>query len=85
LASRAKIGDHEFIQKPGLDFDHSLGSVLCVQHRDVVDVQAQLNTIAAEIVVRVGLRPSEFEREQVGFNIVVAKSWCLFEAVKCFL
>jgi hypothetical protein len=27
----------------------------------------------------------ELEREQEGVNIVVLKSWCLFETVKCFL
>jgi len=38
-----------------------------------------------EIEVTVGQGLSELEREQESVNIVVPKSWCLFEAVKWFL
>jgi len=85
LACQAEIGDLVFFRKPGLDFDRSFGSVFWVQHRDVIDVQKHQNTIAAQIEVGVGQRLFELEREHEGVNIVVPKSWCLFETVKCFL
>jgi len=84
LACRSEIPDLVFFRKPGLDFNRSFGSVFWVQHRDVVDVQKHQNTIAAEIEIGVGQGLCEFEREQEGVNIVVPKSWCLLEAVKCF-
>ena len=49
-----------------------------------MDVQKNQNTITAEIEIGVGQGLFELEREQEGVNIVVPKSWCLFEAVKCF-
>jgi len=85
LACRSEIRDLVFFRKPGLDFNRSFGSVFRVQHRDVVDVQKHQNTISAEMEVGVGQGLCELEREQEGVNIVVPKSWCLFEAVKCFL
>jgi hypothetical protein len=32
-----------------------------------------------------GLRLCELEREQEGVNIIVPKSWCLFQTIKCLL
>jgi len=85
LACRAEIGDLVFFGEPGLDFDRSFRTGFRVLHRDVVDVQKHQNTIAAEIEVRVGRGLFGLEREQEGVNIVVPKSWCSLEAVKCFL
>jgi len=85
LACRAEIRDLVFFREPGLDFDRSFGSIFWVQHRDVVDVQKHQNTIAAEIEVGVGQGLFELERDQEGVNIVVPKSWRLFETLKCFL
>jgi len=85
LAFQAKIGDLVFFQECGLNFDHSIGSVFWVQHWDIVDIQKHQNTIDFEIEVGVGLGLCDFEREPEGVNIIVAKSWYLFESVQWFL
>ena len=85
LACWAEIRNLVLFREPGLDFNRSFGSVFWVHHRDVVDVQKHQNTIAVEIEVGVGQGLCKIEREQEGVNIIVPKSWCLFEAVKCFL
>jgi hypothetical protein len=85
LSCQADIGDVVFFREPGLDFDRSYGGIFRLQHCDVIDEQKNQNTITAEIEVGVGKELFEFKREQEGVNIVVPKSWCLFEAVMCFL
>jgi len=55
LAGWAEIGHFVLFREPGLNFDRNFGSVLWVQHWDVVNVQKHQNTIAVEREVGVGL------------------------------
>jgi hypothetical protein len=82
---QAEIGELVFFREPGLTFDRIFGRACWVQTADSVDLQKHQNTITAEIEVSVGLGLCEREREQERVNIVVPKSWCMFDIVNCFI